>query len=175
MSEDFHGSNNLPNGIHWHGPLPSRWNGDTPPEFDPSIADRHNALLKTNRRADPTAPFTAEELVELAYYSSVDEIRQSLGYARPLEADSNFMFDSNVLDEAARRFYKVEADNRHEAVAIAYGFALDNPSLQDAIRMNGEGVSVEDAKVILPLVTDEIATQCRAELAQYEAQRRRVR
>ena len=141
--------------------------------------------LKRNRHADPTADFTAEELVELAQLrrfhgigDSVEEIRESLGYraepSSPLEGDSNFEFDNNVMDDVARKFYQVEEDNLREAVSVVYGFAIENPSLQDAIRMHGKGIIAEDDTIILPAVPDDVVAQVRAELAEYEAQRQRI-
>jgi hypothetical protein len=164
MSEDCHNSNNLP--FRWHGHLP------------PALK------LNVNRRADPTADFTAQELVELAdlrrYHGigdSVEEIREALGhgiqYASPLEGDSNFDFDNHTLGEVARKFYQVEEDNHYDTVKVVHEAALSNPSVQDAIRSHGTGSCLSPE--LLPFVSKAVADVCKAELAAYDVQRRKVR
>ncbi len=195
MSEDVHDSNNYYrpeqkiNGVRWHGPLPPK-SYHLCASLGCEGTGRYNrhgewfcakcvgtvGLLAEN---DPTADFTAAELVELAQLrrshgvgDTVEEIREALGHGR-LTRDSNFEFDNHALDDMARRFYKVEEDNRHEAVAVVYGFAIESPSLQDVIRAHGQGLGTSPD--LLPTVRKEVYDACRRELDAYDAQRRRVK
>src|SRR5208283_4311871 len=151
MSEDAHDSNNLP--FRWHGPEPT--------------ARRRSDSLNTNRRADPTADFTPEELEELAELrrfhgigDNIEQIREALGYRKPsspLEGDSNFEFDNNVMGDVARRFYEKEAEMALEASRVLYESMIDQPSVGDALRAHGKGITVS----VLPAVNEAVAVQCR--------------
>jgi len=98
----------------------------------------------------------------------VDSMRRKLGRRRLDEAlysDSNFEFDNFTLDNIARKFYHAEAEEEHEAIAAVFGFAIEEPSLQDAIRAHGRGMGIGDT--VLPVVSDAVAEQCRKELEQW--------